>query len=71
MRALHCKIHNDPYYRGVQVDNDALQEIPEIATDVSHMINAITLPEKDSDTEFAMLEGVPRIDDALDGSHTT
>ena len=35
------------------------------------MINAITLLEKDCDTEFAMLEGVPRIDDALDGLHTT
>jgi len=35
------------------------------------MINVITFPEKDSDTKFAMLEGVPGIDDALDGSHTT
>jgi hypothetical protein len=41
MDALLYKIQNDPYYHDVQVDNNALDELPEIATDVSHMINLL------------------------------
>ena len=35
------------------------------------MINSVTIPEIDDDTEFAMLEGIPGIDDMLDGLETS
>ena len=58
MDALLYKIHNDPYYRDVQVDSDTVEELPENVIDISHMLNSITLLDIDSDTEFAMLEGI-------------
>ena len=67
MDALLYKIHNDRYYRYVQVDSSAVKELPENATDISHMLNYVTLPNIDDGTEFAMLEGIPRVDDMLDG----
>ena len=54
MDALLYKIHNDPYYRDVRVDSDAVEELPENATDISHMLNSVTLPDIDDETEFAM-----------------
>ena len=71
MDALVYKIHNDPYYRDVQVDSNAVEELPENAIDISHMLNYVTLPDIDEDTEFAMLEGIPGVDDMLDGLQTT
>ena len=71
MDALLYKIHNDPYYRDVRVDSDAVEELPENATYISCMLNSITLSDIDDDTEFPMLEGIPGVDDILDGSQTT
>ena len=71
MDALLYKIHNDPYYRYVWVDSDAIEELPENETDISHMLNSVTLPNIDDETEFAMLEGRPGVDDMLDGLQTT
>ena len=71
MDALLYKIHNDPYYRDVRVDYDAIEELPENATYISHMLNSVTLPDIDEDTKFAMLEGIPGVDDMLDGLQTT
>jgi hypothetical protein len=45
MVALLYKIQNDPYYCDVRVDNNAFDELPAIAMDVSHVINYVTLPE--------------------------
>ena len=70
MDALLYKIHNDPYYQDVQVDSDVVVELPENATDISHMLNSVTLPDIDEDTEFAMLEGIPGVDEMLDGLQT-
>ena len=53
------------------MDFDAVAELPENATDISHMLNYVTLPDIDEDTEFAMLEGIPGVDDMLDGLQTT
>lgn len=69
--ALWYKIENDPYYRGVEVDLHALEELLENATDVSHLINSVILPDMDNDMEFATLEGVPGRDDILEGWDTT
>ena len=71
MDALLYKIHNDPYYRDVQVDSNAVEELHENATDISHMLTFVTLPVINDDTKFAMLEGIPRVDDILDGLQTT
>ena len=71
MDALLYKIHNDPYYQDVRVDSDAVEELPKNATDISHMLNFVTLPNIDEDTEFAMLEDIPGVDDMLDGLETT
>lgn len=71
MDALLYKIQNDPYYCDVQVDYNALDELPEIATNVSNMSNFITLPEIDNDIEFAVLEGTFGIDDVLEGLNTS
>ena len=71
MDALLYKIHNDPYYRYVRVDSDTIEELPENAIDISHMLNSVTLPDIDEDTEFAMLGGIPGFDDMLDGLQTT
>lgn len=71
LHALNHKINNDPYQRGVQVDENAHKELPKIATNVSHLIKSVTLPKIDNDTEFAMLEEVLKIDDTLDGLQTT
>ena len=46
MDALLYKIHNDPYYRDVRVDSDVVEELPENATDISHMLNSVTLPDR-------------------------
>ena len=35
------------------------------------MLNSVTLPNIGDDTEFSMLEGIPRVDDILDGLQTT
>ncbi len=67
MDALIYKIQNDPYYRDVRVDYNAVEELLENATDISNMIISFTIPEIDHDTKFAMLEGIPGIDDMLDG----
>ena len=53
------------------MDSDVVEDLPENATDVSHMLNSVTLPDIDEDTEFAMLEGIPGVDDMLDGLQTT
>ena len=53
------------------MDFDAVEELPKNATDISHMLNFGTLPDIDDDTEFAMLEGIPGVDDMLDGLETT
>ena len=50
MDALLYKIHNDPYYQDVRVDSDAVEELPENATDISHMLNFVTLLDIDDDT---------------------
>ena len=71
MDALLYKIHNDPYYRDVRVDSDVVEELSENATNISHMLNSVTLPDIDVDTEFAMLKGIPGVDDMLDGLQTT
>lgn len=71
MNALYYKNENDPYFRGVQVDNNALRELPELATDFSHMINVVYLENIDIDIEFSLLEGVLGINDALDGLQTS
>jgi len=71
MDALLYKIQNDPYYQDVRVDYDAVEKLPENATDISHMLNSVTLPDIDDETEFAMLEGRPGVDDMLDGLQTT
>ena len=71
MDALLYKIHNDPYYRDAQVDFDAVEELPENARDISHMLNSVILPNIDDDTEFAMLEWLAGVDDILDGLQTT
>ena len=71
MDALLYKIQNDPYYRDVQVDYNVVEELPEIAIDVSHLINYITLPEIDDETDFAMLQGIGGNDDILDGLETS
>ena len=71
MDALLYKIHNDPYYRDVRVDSDAVEELPENETYISHMLNFVTLPDINEDIEFAMLEGIPGVDDMLDGLQTT
>jgi hypothetical protein len=63
--ALLYKVQNDPYYCDVQVDYNALDELLEIATNVSNMINYVTLPEIYNDTEFAVLEGKSGIGDVL------
>ena len=67
MDALLYKIQNYPYYRDVRVDYDVVEELPENATYISHMLNYVTLPDIDDDTEFAMLEGIPGVGDILDG----
>ena len=67
MDALLYKIHNDPYYQDVQVDYNVVEALPENETDVSHMINYVTIPEIDDDIEFAMLEGISTINDMFDG----
>ena len=71
MDALLYKIQNDPYYQDVRVDYDTVEELPENATDISHMLNSVTLPDIDNETKFAMLEGRPGVDDMLDGLQTT
>ena len=71
MDALLYKIQNDPYYQDVWVDYDAVEELSENATDISHMLNSVTLPDIDDETEFAMLEGRRGVDDMLDGLQTT
>ena len=71
MDALLYKIQNDPYYRDVRVDYDVVEELSENAIDISHMLNYVTLPDIDDDTEFAMLEGIAGVDDMLDGLQTT
>ena len=71
MDALLYKIQNDPYYQDVRVDSDAGEELPKNATDISHMLNSVPLPDIDEDTEFAMLEGRPGVDDMLDSLKTT
>ena len=35
------------------------------------MLNSVTLPYIDDATDFAMLEGIPGVDDMLDGLQTT
>ena len=50
MDALLYKIHNDPYYRDARVDFDVVEELHENATNISHMLNSVTLPEIDEDT---------------------
>ena len=50
MDALLYKIQNDPYYRYVRFDYDTVEELPENATDISHMLNSISLPDIDDDT---------------------
>ena len=35
------------------------------------MLNSVTLPDIDEDIEFATLEGIPGVDDMLDGLQTT
>ena len=50
MDALLYKIHNDPYYRDVRVDSNEVEELPENETNISHMLNSVTLPEIDEDT---------------------
>ena len=42
MDALLYKIQNDPYYRDVRVDYDVVEELPENATDISHMLNSVS-----------------------------
>jgi hypothetical protein len=49
----------------------ALEELLENATDVSHLINSVILPDMDNDMDFATLEGVPGRDDILEGCDTT
>ena len=49
------------------MDSDAVEELHENAIDISHMLNCVTLPNINDDTEFAMLEGIPGVDDILDG----
>ena len=71
MDALLYQIQNDPYYQDVRVDYDAVEELPKNATDISHMLNFVTLPDIDDDIEFAMLEGIPGVDDILYGLQTT
>ena len=71
MDALLYKIQNYPYYQDVWVDYDAIEELPKNATDISHMLNSVTLPDIDNKTEFAMLEGRRGVDDMLDGLQTT
>ena len=71
MDALLYKIQNDPYYQDVRVDYDALEELPENAIDISHMLNSVMLPDIDNETKFAMFEGIPGVDDMLDGLQTT
>ena len=53
------------------MDSNAVEELPENAIDISHMRNPVTLLDIDEDTEFAMFEGIPRVDDMLDGLQTT
>ena len=50
MDALLYKIQNDPYYWDVRFDYDTVEELPENATDISHMLNSVTLPDIDDDT---------------------
>jgi hypothetical protein len=50
---------------------NAIEELPENATDVSHLINYVILPNMDNDMDFAILEGVPYRDDILEGCDTT
>ena len=71
MDALLYKIQHDPYYRDVEVDIHAIDDLPENATDVSDLINSVILPDMDNDMEFATLEGVPGRDDILEGCDTT
>ena len=71
MDALLYKIQNDPYYQDVRVDYDAVEKLPENATYISHMLNSVTLPDIDDETEFAMLEGRPGVDDMLDSLQRT
>ena len=42
MDALLYKIQNDPYYRDVRVYYDVVEELPENATDISHMLNSVS-----------------------------
>ena len=71
MDALLYKIQHDPYYRDVEVDIHAIDDLPENATDVSDLINSVILPDMDNAMEFATLEGVPGRDDILEGCDTT
>ena len=71
MDALLYKIHNDPYYQDVWVDSDTVEELPVNTTDISYMLNSVSLPNIDDEIEFAMLEGIPGVDDMLDGLQTT
>ena len=71
MDALLYKIQNDPYYRYVRFDYDTVEELPENAIDISHMLNYVMLPDIDNETKFAMFEGIPGVDDMLDGLQTT
>ena len=50
MDALLYKIKKYPHYQDVRVDYDAVEELPENATDISHMLNSVTLPDIDDDT---------------------
>ena len=50
MDALLYKIQNYPYYRDVQVDYDTVEDLPENAIDISHMLNYVTLPDIDDET---------------------
>ena len=53
------------------MDSDAVAELPKNVTDISHMLNSVTLTDIDEDIEFAMLEGIPGVDNMLDGLQTT
>jgi len=45
MDELLYKIQNYPYYGDVRVDYNALDVLPKIGIDVSHMLNFFVLPE--------------------------
>ena len=68
LNALHYKIRNDPYYKDIEIDHDALNLLPETTTDISYMIKNLPIQCQNSQ---ATNDNETTLTDDMDLQHTT